>query len=324
MHFFGNYVHLLINAYILFQIHDIIACKNVIDFYADVKKDNVFQLLKKKWNILIEMDNILSIPFKATIELQKQSLILSDVFGIWVKMKLHLKAIVSAKKNYQTKLANYLLSALGERYDAHFSNPFMSSALFLDPRYRSQIMNDECKMNEAKATLMNVWRRLIVLKSAVPTDAAASEPINVSNTSTSSEPSFEFNSDEEMDKYLKGAAQNQSNVQLQMEQAEGDIEMLLDLFDPPLANPKTDVLEFWENEKEKNESLHTLAMVVFAIPPTEVQIERDFSKLSFVFNKLRCKLTEERLEDIMIINLNSDIFFDVKKEQIIELKTKQN
>lgn len=64
-----------------------------------------------------------------------------------------------------------------------------------------------------------------------------------------------------------------------------------------------------------------LATVMFSIPPTEVQIEKDFSELNFVFSDRRCMLTKERLEDIMIINFNEDLFFTVKKEQLNELKS---
>lgn len=299
-------------------MHDVISCKNAIDFFADVKKIKVFQLLKQKWNILVEIEHVLSVPYKATIDLQKQDLILSDVFGLWLKMKLHLSAIITAKKNYETDLAKHLLNTLEERKDTIFSNPFMSAALFLDPRYRSQIVNDEAKMEDAKSILKNIWRRSIALRSPVSSNV----PMNISSASTNSEESMHFDPDEEVDKYLFGQSRNDSGAQIQAEQEKEDISMLLELFNPPAISSKTNVLSYWEQEKENNEILYELAMIVFAIPPTEVQIERDFSKLSFVFSDLRCNLAEERLEDIMIINLNSEIFYEIKNEQLMELKPK--
>lgn len=62
------------------------------------------------------------------------------------------------------------------------------------------------------------------------------------------------------------------------------------------------ILQYWEERKGEHKELYMLAMTVFGIPPTEVQIERDFSNLNFVFSDRRCRL--ERLEDIMAINLN--------------------
>lgn len=72
-----------------------------------------------------------------------------------------------------------------------------------------------------------------------------------------------------------------------------------------------------------NEQLHKLAMVVFGVPPTEVQIERDFSLLNFVFSNRRCMLQQERLEDIMVIHLNPDLFYEVKEEQLIAFKSRK-
>lgn len=302
----------------MLQIDDVIKCKKAIDFFADVKEMKVFQLLKQKWDVLIEFENVLSVPYRATIELQKQDLILSDVFGIFLKMELHLSAIVKAKKNSKTGLATYLLKSLDERKDVIFSNPFMSAALFLDPRYRSQIISDKAKVEDAKATLKKIWRRLIVLRSPVSVNV----PINISSESTSTEGGMEFDPDEELDKFLLGSTQNDSTVQIQAEQEKEDICTLLESFNPPAVTSKIDVVSYWEREKENNEILYALAMIVFAIPPTEVQIERDFSKLGFVFNEYRCSLTEERLEDIMILNLNSDLFYEIKKEQLEEQKSK--
>lgn len=233
-------------------------------------------------------------------------------------MKLHLSAIVKAKKNYETDLAKHLLETLGERKDIIFSNPFMSAALFLDPRYRNQIINDEAKIEEAKTTLKKIWRRLAVLSAPV----SVNTPINISGTSADTEVSLEFDPDEELDKYLIGPTENQTRIRMEVEQYDEDISMLLELFNPPAISSKSNVVSYWEGEKENNEILYKLAMVVFAIPPTEVCIERDFSKLNFVFSDRRCNLTEERLEDIMIINLNSDLFYEVKREQMMVEKNR--
>lgn len=66
--------------------------------------------------------------------------------------------------------------------------------------------------------------------------------------------------------------------------------------------------------------MYKLAKVIAAIPPTEVQIERDFSKLNFVFSNRRCSLTEDKLEDIMIIYLNDELFQQVKEDELNELR----
>lgn len=148
--------------YQTFQLQDVVACKEVVNHLADNKQVCMFKLLKRKWSILREMLYIMSIPYKATVSLQKQSLTLSDVFGIWLEMQLHLNAC-SKRTNYKSNLAKHLTSTLSERKEVIFKNPFMASALFLDPRFRSQIVRDEQKVDQAKETLKSIWRRLLAL-----------------------------------------------------------------------------------------------------------------------------------------------------------------
>lgn len=92
------------------QLSDVIACKTVIEHYEN-KGNLMCRLLLQKWLILREIVYILQIPLRATIELQREDLTLSDVYGIWTKMRLHLNACAS-KTNYKTSLAKYLLDAL--------------------------------------------------------------------------------------------------------------------------------------------------------------------------------------------------------------------
>lgn len=280
----------------------------MIDYFADVKSVDIFRLLKKKWLTMKEIAHVLSIPFKATIALQEQALTLSDVFGIWLRMKLHLQACL-AKKNYKTNLATHLLSCLEIRKDTIFNNPFMSCAIFLDPRFQSQIKNNEERMNEAKATLIKIWECLKVFNAPVSTESAA----NTTNASTGSENiSFEYDDNLELDSYLAGISQIKPNE---------NIDFLLEIFDPPTISSKTNILEYWEEIRCGNKELYKLAMVVHGIPPTEVQIERDFSRLNFIFSNRRCMLQKERLEDIMVIHLNPDLFYEVKEEQLIALNS---
>lgn len=274
----------------------------------------MFKFLQLKWAILREIAYLLRIPYNATIALQKKSLTLSDVYGIWLKMTLHLTACMK-KENYQTDLASHLLNAVTERKEEIFNNPMMTSALFLDPRFRNQIVHDENKMQQAKTTLLNIWRRLITL------DVDANKPAEVENvvinTSNKSEVSFEYDEQTALDKYLGSGFTTESIVPNESQRVEEsvDIEHLLDMFNPEPIKSDENIIQFWENNKNKYKEIYKIATVVMGFPPTEVQNERDFSKLNHVFTDRRCNLTEERLEDIMTINLNDEIFHLVKEEE---------
>lgn len=292
----------------------------MVGFCADVEKLKAFQLLKKKWIILEEMCYVLSIPYKATIRLQKRSLTLSDVFGIWTTTQLHLKNCIELKKKFKTDLAKHLLNDINERKETVFNNPLMTAALFLDPRFRRVIVQDEEKMDEAKKTLKNIWRRLLTL------GASANEndmSITTSEKSVNSDSSLVFDDPEALDNYLAGN-QAVNTVVNSVTTQNRNIENLLDFFDPPKISSDADIMKYWEEMANEEPELYQLAMVVFAIPPTEVQLERDFSKLNFIFSDRRCNLTEERLEDIMIIHLNDELFYKVKDDLLNSLLNSSN
>lgn len=253
-------------------------------------------MLNQKWPTLKEIVCTLEITFRATISLQRHDLTLSDAFGIWTTMMIHIK-LCCKRPQFRTKLAKNILESLERRKKAVFGNPFMACALFLDPRFKRELSKDSLKTEETKLLLAQIWQRINFSETN----------IEIQNTSNSSNFSLEFDEEQELTKYLNRSANISS---------EAGIESILDLFDPvPLAS-SVNVLEFWENSKQDNPELYKLASVIHAIPPTEVQIERDFSKLNFVFGNRRCKLTEERLEDIMILNINPELFFLVKNEEL--------
>lgn len=88
--------------------------------------------------------------------MERRDLTLSDAFGIWLKMELSLSHH-SKKPSMQTDLSEWMLSSLCFRKENVFNNPFLFSALFLDPRFRKQIIQNEEKVKEAKNTLINLW-----------------------------------------------------------------------------------------------------------------------------------------------------------------------
>lgn len=163
-------------------------------------------------------------------------------------------------------------------------------------------MNNEEKVAQAKETLTNLWHR--INETSVQEE---SQPNELTSTSSS----VDFNESDELDKFL-GFTQSNNNRLI-------DIEFWLDNFDPDRLSSKESVLKYWQTVKSVHVELYQLAQIVYSIPPTEVQIERDFSKLGYVFNDRRCNLIQDRLEDVMILNLNPDLFGVVKQEELHEL-----
>lgn len=135
-----------------------------------------------------------------------------------------------------------------------------------------------------------------------------------SNETSAQNITMQFNESDELEKHLNSSTSND------MANTGTNIEFLINNFDPSRLSSKESILQFWENSEKDHPELYALATVVYSIPPTEVQIERDFSKLNYVFNDRRCSLIADRLEDIMILNLNTDLFYITKERELNELK----
>lgn len=295
----------------VFQLYDILHCENIVKYYANEKKVKIFEYLIKKWITLKELVYILQIPYNTTVAFQKQKLTLSDVYGRWISMQLHLQHCKS-RSSYKTGLADYLFEAMSIRSEKIFNNPLMSCALYLDPRFRSIVTQNSEKNERAKHDLMQIWRRLLELRGYNLTNEA------VNNNTSNDNLSFEFDEEHAMELHLK--PRNLNEAQQPTRTCDGnDIEMELELFQPEILPSKSSVLDFWESAKESNKQLYELAMVIFSIPPTEVQVERDFSNLDVVFTNRRGNLNQFRLEEIFLIHLNKDLFYKINSDDLKEL-----
>lgn len=279
---------------------DVLDCKAVIEKYAD-KQHKQCKLLIQKWQILREIVYVLQIPLRATVAVQRHDLTLSDVFGVWKIMELHLAACKN-KSNYKTSLAKYLCETVEGKKDVIYSNPFMTCAIFLDPRFRNQITSNENKCEEAKRSLSDLWNRINY----------GNEREEPENPNASSDLSFDFDAEAELNTYLHG---NSTGSDL-IAPNHINIDLILDLFQPEILASKNSILEYWENAKTTHPELYKLAMLVYSVPPTEVTIERDFSHLNHVFNNKRGALNSARLNDIMIMNLNKEMFHKIKGAEL--------
>lgn len=120
--------------------------------------------------------------------------------------------------------------------------------------------------------------------------------------------SFDFNDTDALERYLARGT-NASDRDL-------SIEFEIEQFQPEKLPVKSNLITYWESKKFENPRLYEIAMILNAIPPTEVEIERDFSYLEFIYTPRRYKLSPDLLEAILIIHLNSDLFFIIKKEEL--------
>lgn len=127
--------------------------------------------------------------------------------------------------------------------------------------------------------------------------------------------SIDFNDSQLLDNHLSGTVRDEAAPQTS---DVVDIVLELHIFDPEQITSDQDIIAYWSSHE--NHHLYELARCLYAIPPTEVEIERDFSLLNFIFTQRRHRLTEKHLEAILRIHLNKDIFHLIKREELSKLE----
>ena len=83
--------------------------------------------------------------------------------------------------------------------------------------------------------------------------------------------------------------------------------MLRKFADQPRLDSKQNILEFWNKEKNNSPELYSLAQIALAVPPTQVSVERLFSSLKYVLSPLRYNLSDDIVNDILILRTNPNI-----------------
>lgn len=301
----------------LLDIHE---CHESIQYLAGKKKE--CQLLLNKWDILQEFIAILKIPYKGTIALQKKDLSMSDAYAIWLRMKMHLEELSQKFRTPKTSLLKKLTEAINIRKNTILYNPVMLGTLFLDVRFRSIVTTNNEFNEQAQRTLLNLWHRIQSLEATDDT-AEATNHINSSRVEPSESSilnfSFDFENNNMLDDYIQ--RNEKDTMQVVAQSMSTSIDFELESFQADKLPADSCMISFWESNKDKYPCLYKLAMAMFAIPPTEVAVERDFSKLQLIFTDRRCKLAEDLLEIILIIHLNKELFYEVVEDELLKIQT---
>lgn len=75
-----------------------------------------------------------------------------------------------------------------------------------------------------------------------------------------------------------------------------------------------DVLNYWLLEQVRNPQMFRLASVVLSAPSTQVSVERAFSALKLILTDHRQRLSDQRIQDIMVLKLNPDLLQEICKK----------
>jgi len=79
-----------------------------------------------------------------------------------------------------------------------------------------------------------------------------------------------------------------------------------------LTSSKENVLKYRKDHRDTYPVLYKLATLFFQIAMTEVDVERLFSQVHFILDSLHLCLSDETLDEIMLIRCNFELFQTLK------------
>lgn len=293
------------------------------------KTETLFDLLLKKWDVLIELRQILHLPYLTTVLLQKNDFTLSDFFGCLKIISMKLDQIIQSSNRKHTNLAKSLQQCLNERKHKLTENPLMLCALFLDPRYKCEIYSEPEKVRFVKLTIENLWKQILTVKNAGRSQTNVVDKTGATNTTTDNVEDLFDELDQQYSLMgIQSGAIGQSFSSMDhsnFSRNESNISAALYKYEECISGARVksseSVHHFWENNKtEYGSELYEIACIIFAIPPTQASVERCFSALKFLFTEYRCNLAEDLLESLMLSHLNPEFYYLVKELDIAKLE----
>lgn len=286
-----------------------IQCKHVIQHFA--KDEHIFAVACRKWEAIVETRNILQILYEATNASQKPDLTLSDFYGCWLHCTLQLQQFREIKCN----LANALVSAMNKRRPALFENIMMISAIFLDPRFKSELTEEQYE--KAKEHLSTFWINHIQKREETCLNNGEGEKKDLIEDYFKSKGCQSITTNSSHD---DGASQTRSKLPVYSLTRVEMLECLEEFKNEPRIHHSVSILKFWENTKIKYPELYLIAKAINGIPPSQATVERHFSALSLLFTNRRSQLSHKAVENLLIIKLNEEIAHAIFEEEIQKLK----
>lgn len=258
------------------------------------KKKRKYLLSSEEWGEVENIVQVLNWPNILTQQLQAEQLTLSDVYGYWITMELKLR-----KESHP--LAYLLLEHLAPRRVTVLENQAMNAAVYLDPRYNG-LLNVE-KRNEAVKFMQALWKR--IRHSDIHNDDIGGQHHDIElkyecNDVDSDLMAFVTASDTRFAKSGTIATADENSLRTQLIEFY-QRETILNF---PKGENKN-ILGYWSSAiRFEYDALYELSQILLSVPATQVSVERAFSALRFVLNDYRTRLSDDSLEQILLLKLN--------------------
>jgi len=261
---------------------------------AVTKFEKFETLTDAEWAKIEEVCQTLQPVKTYTEKLQAEQLTLTDFFSNWLETKLTMK-----KMNTAFAMLIFDFMVCREKY--LLENDVLLSALFLEPRFK---ILEETQIEKAKIHLKHLWAKMMALQEDLTLNSDSQKSSSGSKSTSDFESLLKLKEIYHNSNILQSSSS--SVVQLHGHLSLRRIEILLESYnqEQKRISRKTNILEFWQAKSTTHPKLYKLAMVVLAVPATQVSVEQLFSGLKFVLSPQKTNVDESILEDQLLVRAN--------------------
>ncbi|KAE8742106.1 hypothetical protein FOCC_FOCC012380 [Frankliniella occidentalis] len=313
------------------MLKSVFTLRHFFDAVMDMtsKERDEHALTDEQWDVVEQLLADLLPVYTATVKLQARDLTLGQLLAIWTEATMALKsrrtdlseAIILAMDE-KAKSVMYKGRGRGERLSSLFEYPAFCASVFANPRFFSLLTKQQ--VTTGKEYLLKLWQRLQArrgIQEEQPEEDGAND-VSSEEDFADEDPFAAFLAKKNQEKVAATRQPTRSRPSRGRQPASAPLQgrekvraMLDEYFATTKPIPtKSDVLQFWEDKKLVWPELYEMAMIVLAIPATQVSVERLFSALRFILRPQRFKLAGDRVDDIVFLHANADLVREAVKK----------
>jgi hypothetical protein len=283
---------------ILFMIRSVIKLrpeevKAIMNLLPKKKKAKV-ELTKSDYEMLTELEKVLSIFEFATDEFQSNLCSISRVYPSILLIKHELLNNLDDAK-FTKELRKDLYDRLAARFDTLIENDVFKLATFLDPNFGLEAFRVDhrplllqCLKKHLKSFEIDKYNTSEILFGPMTRDEAL-KSIQVAKPS-----------------YLKFSSSDKINNNLSnLDSLDHAIQDYVRLSS---NSPSIDPFDFWKKNQQSMPILAELAMKVLGVPASSGSVERMFNISGNIFSDKRRKIGIKLLERLVFLKLNEKFF----------------
>lgn len=250
-----------------------------------------FQVELDFWEKLDEIENVLKVPYTATVDSQAIGYGLADFYISWLRIQKGLARLIDQSK--YTNIAEKLTNRLREREPSLFDTPLMLCAVYLDPRINFKLGTGQ-KRNAA-LKLIQIHERISALNNSNATNV-------MNDTLDEIQAEYRFGEGEQRD----------SNITALLDSvAKFETERPYDI--------RATVTDFWGKNGHKYPVLEPLVQIIHAVAANQCGTERSFSSFTYIRSKHRMCMDVKNLSNLLMIRLNKDIFQNYRTNYVKQI-----